>query len=620
MNIKIALCSLNPTVGDIEGNSELIIEAYQQAVAEGAEIVLTPEMSLTGYPLEDLTLKPAFIAAVMAAKQRLCDRIAALGHKAALVFGHPSPAPVSERNRDLVYNSATFVDPEANAIQTIHKHELPNYGVFDEKRNYLEGPLSAVIPWRGIKLGLMICEDGWFPDVAAHLAVQGADILLWINGSPFAMGKNLQRLQHAANRMNDTGLPLCYVNLVGGQDELVFDGHSFACDGGTFVETGIFKTGMQIVSMKAGPDRSRIGLPALQPWVNKPTGIGEAYQAKVLGVRDYLQKQGFASVVIGMSGGIDSAAVASICVDAIGPENVHLVRLPSRFSSGGSLADAEKARVLLGCPMRTIEIEPMVAAIRAAYSGAHWDIPASANPGPDQLTGIADENIQARARGLILMAISNQEGHMLLTTGNKSEVAVGYSTLYGDMCGGYNGLKDLYKTEVSVAAGRDARDTADVTKLVEAFGPGIVQWRNGLDAKSIDVLGFKGPAGRTVPVEIECKAESAELAEGQRDSDSLPLYPVLDAILKMLVDHNAGTEATIAPDLSQPAIRNLLGNAKIRAEDANVTGFLKEDVDRVNKLLNRAEYKRRQAAPGPKVGAMIFGRDRRIPIVNGWKG
>lgn len=587
---KIAMCSIDPIVGALERNLDLIVETYQRAAAAGAELVVTPEMSLTGYPLEDLTQRPAFLAAVERAHAELIARIRALNLGASILFGHPTDTHQNDGNRRLVYNSATLYDPATDRAATVHKKELPNYGVFDEKRNYLEAEEVHPIEWRGHPLGVMICEDGWFPRVANELAAQGAQALIWVNGSPFAMGKNVLRRQHAFNRMEATGLPVIYVNLVGGQDELVFDGDNFACGGDFYVEASLFCSSMQLVDIDF--DAGTVRPPAALTSV-RPTGVGDAYLAKVLGLRDYAGKQGFSSVVIGMSGGIDSAAVASICVDALGAENVHLVRLPSRYSSSGSLTDAASAQRLLGCPMRTIAIEPMVNAMRDAYSLAQRD----AGPEfPDRLTGVADENAQARVRGAILMAISNQEGHLLVTTGNKSEVAVGYSTLYGDMAGGFNALKDLYKTEVSVAAGRDARTGDEVDRLVEQHGPGIVQWRNALTSGELQRFGLLGPAGRTVPVEIETKAESAELAPDQKDSDSLPRYPVLDGILRMLVDRHAGVEETIA------------------------AGFARVEVERVNRLVNRAEYKRRQAAPGPKVSGMQFGRDRRMPIVNGWMG
>lgn len=667
MELKIALCPLNPIVGDLRGNAQKILAAWVDARQQGADIVMTPEMSLTGYPLEDLTQKPLFLRAAEEMRHWVIDMIRTYETGPALIFGHPTDTGLNDGNRRLVHNSATFATTDIDdGVHLVHKRELPNYGVFDELRNYAPVPHSFVVPWMGLRIGILICEDGWFPNATSSLTAQGADCLLWINGSPFATGKNLQRRKHAENRMRESKVPLAYVNLVGGQDELVFDGDSFAHDGSSYVELPLFRESVQIVNwtIERGQSTKRPATPNM-PDTNA-TSLLEAYLASVLAVRDYTRKQGFRTVVLGMSGGIDSAAAASICVDALGPENVHLVRLPSSFSSEGSLTDAEEAQRLLGCPMRTIAIEPVVDALRKAYEVQRIDI------GPEplrqvtqadrdhtaehemklltdefkdafrrgerdddprtirwmktlkpKLTGVADENIQARARGNILMAISNQEGHMLITTGNKSEVAVGYATLYGDMCGGYNVLKDLYKTEISAAAGRNARTREEVDAICEKSDPGIVQWRNLLPAEAIRNLGLLGPKGPTVPLSIIVKAESAELAEGQKDSDSLPAYPVLDGILRLLVDMGAGVEGAIDTqtiDFDQDVVDRIVRDGTSAWTGERPMGFARADVERVNGLVNRAEYKRRQGAPGPKIGGMLFGRDRRVPIVNGWKG
>jgi NAD+ synthase len=620
MKLNVALVSLDPTVGALSSNADLIVNAYREAVAQGADVVVTPEMGLSGYPLQDLTQKVAFLHDVEVMRRDVIARIKAMGHDAAIVFGHPTDSGRHDGNRRLVYNSATFLDPARGIVNTTHKVELPNYGVFDEKRNYAEAPMPpSVVEYRGIRLGVMICEDGWFPGVTKSLAAQGADILLWINGSPYSTAKNVKRRLHASNRIKDARVPIAYVNLVGGQDELVFDGDCFAWDGSSYVETELFRETVQVVSFdiergQAWRDSDTIG-PV--PQVN-PTGVGENYRAKVLGFKDYLRKTGFTSVVIGMSGGIDSAIAASICVDAIGPENVHLVRLPSGFSSSGSLDDAMEARNLLGCPMRTIPIEAGVEAARRGYADAQWDTPRPADA-PGTLSGIADENIQARQRAQHLMSISNMENRMLVTTGNKSEVSTGFSTIGGDMMGGYNVLKDLLKTEINVAADRPAADQAAVDRLCEVFGAGIVQWRNSLTAEDVARFGYQGPSGTTVPLSIQIKAASAELAEGQVDSNSLPFYPVLDGILKCLINHNMGVEATIASDMSDPVMLRILEDARL-TEDEPVKPFTRREVEQTNRRINASEYKRRQAAPGPKISDMHHGSERRVPIVMAYAG
>ena len=619
MKINIALVSLDPTVGALAANADLIVSAYVAAVAEGADVVLTPEMSLSGYPLQDLTQKAAFLRDVEKVREQVIDRIRATGHKAAIAFGHPTDTGKNDGNRRLVYNSATFFDPGENLIQVTHKVELPNYGVFDEIRNFVAGPPPHVARFRGVRLGIMICEDGWFPKVTQGLAAQGADILLWMNGSPYSTGKNVKRRLHASNRIEHARVPIAYVNLVGGQDELVFDGDCFSWDGSSYVETALFRETIRVVSfeIERGQAWKRPDVIAPLPKV-KPTGVGENYRAKVLGFGDYLRKTGFSSVVIGMSGGIDSAAAASICTDAIGKDNVHLVRLPSSFSSSGSMDDAMEARNLLGCPMRTIAIEDGVNAARRGYADAQWD---TARPDgiPTVLAGVSDENIQARQRAQHLMSISNMEGRMLVTTGNKSEVSTGFSTIGGDMMGGYNVLKDLLKTEINVAADRPATTQIDVDMLCEVFGAGIVQWRNKLTAAEIELYGFRGPAGTTVPLSIQIKGASAELAPDQLDSNSLPLYPILDGILECLINLNWGVEHTIASDTSDPVMLRILQQARLTANEP-ITPFTRREVEQTNWRINASEYKRRQAAPGPKISDMHHGSERRVPIVMAYAG
>lgn len=625
MKTSIALAAINPTVGDLSGNLKLNIEAYLEAAKDGADIVVLPEMSLTGYPLEDLTQKKSFLRDAENSAYALIEAVKASGYKAAILFGHPTDVGRSDGNKRLVYNSATFYDPEVDEHYVSHKNELPNYGVFDEQRNFVKGGHPRVLPWRGLRIGVVICEDGWFPDVTKTLANQGADLLLWVNGSPFSRGKNVRRRELAADRVRDARVPIVYVNLAGGQDELIFDSDCFSWDGSSYVQTALFQTGVQIVTMdlvRGGATKSPISpnLPKVEA-----TGIAEVYQAKVLGIRDYARKSGFQKVVLGMSGGIDSAIVASLCTDALGAENVLLVRLPSRFSSSGSLNDAEAAQKLLGCPMRTIAIEPAVNVLREIYRDMQVDLGPTPleNSGHAEIFGVADENLQARIRGDLLMAIANQEGYLLVTTGNRSEVSVGYFTLYGDSCGGYNLLKDTLKTDVSVAAGRHAETEADLTSLIAEFGPGLVQWRNSLRG-DLEKYGFHGPEGRTVPFEIEAKAESAELAPDQKDSNSLPYYPILDGIITCLVDLQMGVDEIVEIDRDNEQLRAILTRSRRRAEqDIEETirqGFARADVERVNKLINRAEHKRRQTAPGPKVGTMLYGRDRRMPLVNAYEG
>jgi NAD+ synthase len=573
MKTNIALVSVNPTVGALVANADRILSAYVDAAAQGADVVLTPEMSLTGYPLQDLTQRPGFLADVAAMRERLCQAVRDSGHKAALVFGHPTDTGHHDGNRRLVRNSATFYDPETGRAQVAHKVELPNYGVFDEKRNYLEGPNPRVVEWRGLRLGLMICEDGWFPGVARSLSAQGADALLWVNGSPFAAGKNAKRRWHASNRVRDAGVPIAYVNLVGGQDELVFDGDCFAWDGSSYVETPLFRETTQIVSFdvqrgQACRSGKRVGdLPEVAS-----TGIADVYDALVAGLRGYVGKSFFDRVVEGYSGGVDSGLVAALGADAFGPENMLLVRLPSKYSSEGSLEDAAAGARALGCPMRTIEIEPVVEALRLAYATQRFDTGDA--PMSPVLTGVADENIQARARGAILMAISNQEGHMLLNTTNKSEAEVGYGTLYGDLSGGYAVIKDVPKTMVWA----------------------LCRHRNSLTADDLAARGLKGPQAVVVPEEIIAKPPSAELRPDQQDTDSLPPYTVLDPLLARLVD---GEQS---------------------AAEATADGLADETVAlEMERKVFIAEYKRRQSAPGIKIGDGLLGSDRRYPIINGYR-
>lgn len=556
---------MNPTVGDLARNAAKIIEMYGKAASTtDAEIVVFPECALTGYPLDDLVLRQSFLDAVHDAIYDIKEAVRRVPDGPVLIYGSPL------KDRDGIRNAAIIEDPKERDSGIVYttKTELPNYGVFDEKRHFVPNHDPQPVTIRGRKIGLMICEDCWFPIVSRKLSARGAELLIAINGSPFEMGKNVVRENIVRDRITETGLPFVYVNLVGGQDELVFDGGSFAHEGIGIVQSApYFKEGITVFEVATKPGSFCVAeiLARVCPTPH-PSGIAEVYDAVVLGTRDYLLKQGFTSVVLGYSGGVDSGIVASIAVDAIGRGNVYLVRLPSRFSSEGSLKDAHDGAFRLGVlgNMRTIHIEQAVDALRVAHeASAHRP-----------LTGVADENIQARVRGNTLMAISNQEGHMLLTTGNKSEVSVGFSTLYGDMSGGFNPIKDCYKTTVWE----------------------MCRWRNSLSAHELVERGYLGPSGEIIPESIISKQPSAELREDQKDEDSLPPYPVLDSILKLLIEKDLGVEEVVS------------------------LGFDRDVVIRVRYLIDNAEYKRRQAAPGVKITTKIHGRDRRYPIVNRWRG
>jgi NAD+ synthase len=518
-------------------------------------------MVVTGYPIEDLAESAHFVReAENMASYHILPAVAQMGYETAIIFG----GMVANGEETKPSNVAFFFDPKTMQRRIIRKYELPNYGVFDEKRIFEPANLDTLGPlqFRGQKIGIMVCEDMWWKNVTAKMI--GADTLIAINGSPFEVGKNDIRIEHAIARMDQChAKEFIYVNMVGGQDELVFDGASFAIKNVQGVACAkqfpSFEEKLYIYDSEKNTvtySRSR-----------NNTNVEDIYKACVLGTRDYLRKCGFKSAVIGMSGGVDSGIVAAIAADAIGADRVNLVRLPSNFSSSGSLIDAATAAEALGCPMRTIAIEPVVNAIRAAYSGAEY---ASTNMEKKTLAGVADENIQARARGNILMAISNQENHILLTTGNKSEVSVGYATIYGDACGGYNPIKDCYKTTVFE----------------------MCRYRNSLTEDDLWKAGFFGNAGEVIPETIINKPPSAELRPDQKDEDSLPPYPVLDAILKGLIED--------------------------RKSVAQVTaiGYNEADVKLVRGLIDKSEYKRRQAAPGVKITNKLHGKDRRVPIVN----
>ncbi|MFL5335800.1 MAG: NAD+ synthase [Geminicoccaceae bacterium] len=553
--IIIAMAQANPTVGDVEGNLALARRLRSEAAKAGADLVVYPELFLVGYPPEDLVLKRAFVDHARGAVAQLAKDT--LDGGPALVVGAPW------RDHAGALFNAAFVLHGGSVIGRVYKHVLPNYGVFDEKRVFAAGPIPGPVrlPLQDgdVRLGVMVCEDMWSEDVAEGLAESGAQLLLVLNGSPFEHGKQDQRLQLAVARVTETGLPLLYVNQVGGQDELVFDGGSFALDAERrlvaqapgFVEHVALSRWRSVDGAAWSPVERATIAPSLPE-------IEAIYRAMVLGLRDYVEKNRFPGVVLGLSGGIDSALSAAVAVDALGAERVHAVMMPSRYTSTDSLDDAAHSAELLGIRLDQVPIEPAVDAFH------HMLAPVFANRAPDT----TEENIQSRIRGVILMAISNKLGPMVLTTGNKSEMSVGYATLYGDMCGGYSVLKDVYKTTVFALA----------------------RWRN---AERPHVC--RGPVGTVVPERVITKPPTAELRDNQKDEDSLPPYEVLDKILDGLVEQ----------DLSP---RELVER-----------GFAAETVRRVSNLLDLAEYKRRQAPPGVKITRKGFGRDRRYPITNAFR-
>ncbi|MDP3958708.1 MAG: NAD+ synthase [Pseudorhodobacter sp.] len=544
---RLTLAQLNPTVGALAANAALARAAWETGRAAGAQMVAFPEMFITGYQTQDLILKPAFVAAAVAALEQLARDCA---DGPAVGIGGPC-------RRGGKLHNAYYVLEAGRIATVILKHHLPNDGVFDEKRVFASADVHGPYRIGPLRIGTPICEDAWHPDVTETLEESGAEILLVPNGSPYHRGKPDQRTNLMVARVVESGLPLVYLNMVGGQDDQVFDGASFVLNpGGTLaLQLPQFDAVVAHVDFIHTPE----GWRAVQGTLAALPRIWEAdYRACVLSLRDYLAKTGFTSVLLGLSGGIDSAIVATIAADAIGPENVRCVMLPSEFTSPESLADALQVARTLGCRLDTVPISGAQAAVGAALA------PLFAGAPP----GITAENIQSRLRGLMLMAISNQSGAMLLTTGNKSEMAVGYCTIYGDMNGGYNPIKDMYKTRVFATC----------------------RWRN---ENHRDWM--LGPKGAVIPDSVLTKAPSAELRAGQRDDDSLPPYPSLDAILEGLVDR----ELSVAEIVAQ--------------------GYDPATVKRVEQLLYISEYKRYQAAPGTRLTPHAFGLDRRYPIANRWR-
>jgi NAD+ synthase len=542
--LTIALAQIDPTVGDIRRNAERILAARN--LAKEADLVVFSELVLCGYPPEDLVLKPFFQDKIEVEINRLADATADGGP--AMLVGAPW------RSEGCLHNAVLLLD--GGKITGIRfKYDLPNYGVFDEKRVFDAGPMPGPINFRDVRIGVPICEDIWSPEVPECLVESGAEILVVANGSPFESDKGDVRLQHAVKRVTETGLPLIYVNQVGGQDELVFDGASFVLNSDCSLAARLpaFTDAVTLTYWHRDGGKGWVcDVAAREP---HPEGHAAIYQAMVLGLADYVNKNGFPGIILGLSGGIDSALSAVVAVDALGPDRVHCVMMPSPYTSQESLEDASEVARLLGVKLDEVHIEPAMAAFSAMLKPIFGDSP------PD----ITEENVQARSRGLTLMAISNKLGYMVLTTGNKSEMSVGYATLYGDMCGGFSVLKDVYKMDVFA----------------------LSHWRNqNVPERAL------GPSGRAMPERVITKPPSAELRPDQKDQDSLPPYEVLDDILACLIEK------------------------ELSVEDICKHGHDPQTVQRVWRMLDRAEYKRRQAPPGVKLTSRAFGRDRRYPITN----
>lgn len=546
--LRIAIAQLNPTVGDIAGNLAMAREAHKDAARQGADLVLFTELFLSGYPPEDLVLKPAFIEKCRIAAEDLAKATA--GDGPAILMGVPWRDPKTG-----LHNSIALMD-DGEIIALRHKVDLPNYGVFDEKRVFDPGPMPGPVNFRGVRLGLPVCEDIWGEmDVCETLAESGAEILLVPNGSPYYRNKMDVRHQIVIRQVIESGLPMIYANQLGGQDELVFDGGSFVVNADRTIPVQInqFEDSVTMTTWRRGE-----GGWACDTGVRAkvPDSQESDWRACVLGLRDYVNKNGFKNVVLGLSGGIDSAIVAAMSVDALGEERVRCVMMPYRYTSDESLKDAQDCAKALGVRYEIVSIHEPVEGFLSALSETF----------ADTKDGVTEENLQSRARGVILMGISNKFGSMVVTTGNKSEMSVGYATLYGDMNGGFNPIKDLYKMQVYTLA----------------------DWRNRNVPPDC-----KGPSGEVIPQNIIDKAPTAELREGQKDQDSLPEYAVLDKILESLVEDEKSVDQIVEEN-----------------------GFDRATVERMEHLLYIAEYKRRQAAPGVKITRRAFGRERRYPITN----
>jgi NAD+ synthase (glutamine-hydrolysing) len=553
MKLRVALAQINPTVGDLEGNAALILAHAESAANNGAHVVLFPEMALTGYPVEDLALRPSFQIASSKSIQVLA---AELPKKLVSIVGYLDQLDGAPQNRVAIISGGEI-------LATYTKCHLPNYGVFDEYRNFVPGDSTLVVRIHGIDVGILICEDLWVDGgITSRLAARTPGLVLVPNGSPFERNKDDVRAALVKKRALEIGAPVVYVNMTGGQDDLVFDGDSIAVDaqGAIIARAPQFEDGMMLLDLDAAGGTSSPDLVIsddeatldriLTPGIARRLGDEEEiWSAIAVGLRDYVIKNGFSQVLIGLSGGIDSALVAALACDALGPELVHGVAMPSKYSSEHSIEDAQELARNTGLGLRTVRIESMVDSYMKELN----------------LTGLAEENLQARVRGTTLMAISNQENMLVLATGNKSELACGYSTLYGDAVGGYAPIKDIYKVDVWALA----------------------RWRN----EAARISGEKPP----IPVRSIEKEPSAELRPDQKDSDSLPQYEILDEVLRNYVDEDRGHNELIA------------------------MGFDSALVKRVIAMVDKAEYKRRQYPPGTKVSQRAFGKDRRLPMTSHWR-
>ena len=539
--LRIALAQIDTCVGDLTGNAAAVVDWTRKAADAGARLVAFPEMTLTGYPIEDLALRASFQRAADSAVRALATELAetGLGDVTVVVGSVGTGGGSRPTNRAVVLRGG-------EVVAHYDKHHLPNYGVFDEARIFVPGEEPAVVDVDGVRVGLAICEDIWREGgTVEQLAAHGVDLLLVINGSPYEEGKTHLRLESAAARAAQVGAPLAYVNMVGGQDDLVFDGGSFVLDS----DGTVLASAPQFVEHLLVWDATTSGAQQPGPQVQALDADEEVYRALVTGLTGYVRKNGFRSVVLGLSGGIDSALVAAIAADAIGGENVVGVGMPSRYSSDHSKDDAADTAKRIGADYRVVPIGPMVDAFESNLD----------------LEGVAAENLQARMRGVTLMALSNMEGHLVLATGNKSELAVGYSTIYGDAVGGFAPIKDVDKSRVWA----------------------LSRWRNN---HAID-RGEIPP----IPESSITKPPSAELRPGQVDQDSLPPYHLLDEVIDAYVERSEGRAELLA------------------------RGFDPDVVERVVSLVDRAEWKRRQYPPGPKVTGVAFGRDRRLPVTNRWR-
>ena len=553
MKLRLALAQINPTVGDLAGNAALIKQSVDQAVGAGAHIAIFPEMVLTGYPVEDLALRPSF---QVASKSALAALASELDKKIVSIVGYLDQ--VDGKPQNMV---AVIAGGEVKARYA--KCHLPNYGVFDEFRNFVAGDSTLVVRIHGVDVGIAICEDLWIDGgITSQLAARNPGLVIVPNGSPYERAKDDVRLALVTKRAREAKAPLAYVNMTGGQDDLVFDGDSIVvnADGAVIARAPQFEDGVMVVDVDVATGTSKpdviisedsveIAKPLIPGIAHRLGDEEEMWNAIVVGLRDYVAKNGFKSVLVGLSGGIDSALVAALAIDALGPDRVHGVAMPSKYSSDHSIEDAQAMAANTGLGFRIVEIQKMVDAFRNQV----------------ELTGLAEENLQARVRGTTLMGLSNQHGHLVLATGNKSELACGYSTLYGDAVGGYAPIKDIYKTDVWA----------------------LSRWRNQVAKDAGEVP--------PIPERSITKEPSAELRPDQKDSDSLPEYEILDKVLKAYVDDDLGRDALIA------------------------AGFDKELVMRVIAMVDKAEYKRRQYPPGTKVSKRAFGKDRRLPMTSSWR-